>query len=253
MAFPFLIQKLKYFRWVLGFLLCMIGFLGIYILMLDQMGQIRRNVIKTAYKFTKPKIPKTINGDILNELKNGGHTIFIRHSARDKIVNLMAFDQLSMADKIKIPSTAFKGGCLNPQGKTEAWLIGEIFKKLNIPVGKIYASPTCRTIETAQLAFGRVDFVDNNLYVHSFNVGTKESRANAKRKALDIINAIPEERKNKIIVAHGKMLNLLGWHNSNIEESGLFIVKHNQSEKVSVVTETNLGSVIYTMRVQNKH
>ena len=84
-------------------------------------------------------------------------------------------------------------------------------------------------------------------------MGTKESRANAKSKALDIINAIPEERKNKIIVAHGKMLNLLGWHNSNIEESGLFIVKHNKSQKLSVVTETNLGSVIFAMRVQDKH
>ena len=161
MTLPFLTQKLKYFRWVLGLLVCMVGFLGIYILMLEQMGQIRRNVIKTAYKFTKPAIPKTINGAILNELKNGGHTIFIRHSARDKIVNLNAFDQLSMVNKIKIPSTSYKGGCLNPQGKTEAWLIGEIFRKLNIPVGKIYASPTCRTIETAQLAFGRVDFVNN--------------------------------------------------------------------------------------------
>jgi phosphohistidine phosphatase SixA len=245
-------EKQRGIFWILWFLICTVGFLGIYILMLDQMGQIKRNIIKTAYKFTKPAIPKIMNGAILDSLKKGGHTIFIRHSARDKIVNLMAFDQLSLVDKIVIPPSSFKGGCLNSQGKTEAWLIGEIFRSLNIPVGKIYVSPTCRTIETAELAFGRVDLIDENLFVHNFKVGSKKSRANAKNRALEIIKAIPSAGKNKIIVAHGKMLDQLGWNNSNIEESGFFILKHNPGQQLEVITEANMGSIIFAMRMQDK-
>jgi broad specificity phosphatase PhoE len=250
MASYLLTPKTKYFRWFLGLLVFIVGLLGIYVLMLDQMGQIRRNVVKTFYKFTKPAIPKTINSAILNDLKNGGHTIFIRHSARDKIVNIMAFDQLSMIEKIKIPPSLYKGGCLNDQGKTEAWLIGEIFKKMAIPIGKVYASPTCRTIETAQIAFGRVNFVDNNLNIHNFRVGAKESQAKAKNRALEIIKTAPKKGKNKIIVAHGKMLDSLEWHNSNLEESGLFVLKHNQ--ELEVVTEISLGSVIHVIWLMEK-
>ncbi|MBL79465.1 MAG: hypothetical protein CMH70_05490 [Nitrosomonadaceae bacterium] len=253
MALPLSAKQKKYLYLFVGFLFCVAGFLGSYILMIDQIGQIKRNIKKTVYQITKPAIPKNININIINSLRSGGHTIFIRHSARNTIKNILAFDQLSTTDQIVIPPNLYKGGCLNSQGKTEAWLLGEIFRKMNIPIGKIYASPTCRTIETAQLAFDRIDIIDNHLYVHSFNIGTNESRANAKNRALDIIKTVPEEGKNKVIVAHSKMLNLLGWHNSNLEESGLFIVKHRTNQPLKVITEITLGSLVIAMKLQKKH
>ena len=40
-------------------------------------------------------------------------------------------------------------------GRDEARRIGVAIKRLEIPVGEVMASPFCRTMETAQLIFGR--------------------------------------------------------------------------------------------------
>ena len=46
---------------------------------------------------------------------------------------------------------------LTGKGRDEARALGAEVKRLAIPVGPIYASPFCRTRETAQLAFGRYE------------------------------------------------------------------------------------------------
>jgi hypothetical protein len=44
---------------------------------------------------------------------------------------------------------------LTDQGRDEARAIGEHMKRLKIPIGEVLASPLCRTMETARLAFGK--------------------------------------------------------------------------------------------------
>lgn len=229
-------------------LFLLVGFFLAGIFVVDKWSQIKEKVSRTVYKFTKPKIPNKMTDKIINSLQKGGHTIYIRHSPKDNIVNIDAHDYLSLDKEIQIPPAFFKGGCLNFKGKTEAWLIGEIFKKLNIPVGVIYASPTCRTMETAELAFGHVDVVEKFLYAGTFVRGSKESRDIAKKKVMEIIKTVPEAGKNKIISAHGGIISRLGWHNSYPGESGMFIVNHKANGELEVVTEITLGILVRAMR-----
>ena len=44
---------------------------------------------------------------------------------------------------------------LTDKGRDEARAIAGHLKRLGIPIGKVYASPFCRTVETAMLAFGK--------------------------------------------------------------------------------------------------
>ena len=46
---------------------------------------------------------------------------------------------------------------LTDKGRDEARAIAGHLKRLGIPIGKVYASPFCRTVETAMLAFGKAE------------------------------------------------------------------------------------------------
>ena len=44
---------------------------------------------------------------------------------------------------------------LTDKGRDEARAVAAHLKRLAIPIGKVHASPFCRTVETAMLAFGK--------------------------------------------------------------------------------------------------
>jgi phosphohistidine phosphatase SixA len=46
---------------------------------------------------------------------------------------------------------------LTDRGRASARAIGEAIRALRIPIGPVLASPLCRTVETAMLAFGRAE------------------------------------------------------------------------------------------------
>ena len=46
---------------------------------------------------------------------------------------------------------------LNERGRDEARALAAHLKRLGIPVDRVYASPFCRTVETALLAFGKAE------------------------------------------------------------------------------------------------
>jgi len=241
---------LGYFFIVIGFFIFIAITIGTANFVLGQWATFKKDTTRRVNKVIYPRLPRVMNSAIINSLQGGGHTVFIRHTKKEKFANIGAFDEASMIKEIVTPTNFKKGGCLKPIGKTEAWLIGEAFKQLNIPVGNIYASPTCRTLETAQLAFGHIDFVDNNLYYQDLKQGTKESQEKLKTNVLNILKKAPTSGKNKIIVAHGGMIHLLGWPNSDVVESGMFIVKHTAENQLEVVTEIDLNTFIRAMRLE---
>jgi len=250
MAPPLSGNKLKKLLVLFNVVFLLVGTFAGGLFVIDKWMKIKKRIPVAINKIVKPKIPNIITSEIINSLRKGGHTIFIRHSTKDSYYNLDAFDELSMFEDFEIPSDYFKAGCLNGIGKTEAWIIGESYRKLNIPVGMIYVSPTCRTRETAKLAFGRIDRVEENFFFHNFIKGTKESIANTKKMALKIINQPPAVGKNKIIIAHGGIISRLGWPNSYPQQSGMFIVKHMADQQLEVVVEIDLNLFVRAMRLE---
>ncbi|HSB48257.1 MAG TPA: histidine phosphatase family protein [Burkholderiales bacterium] len=86
--------------------------------------------------------------DLLAELRKGGYVIYFRHTSTD----FSRDDSRSKSD----------GDCdnqrpLTDKGREEARQIGAAFRRLKIPVENVLASPRCRAMETAMLAFSRAE------------------------------------------------------------------------------------------------
>jgi phosphohistidine phosphatase SixA len=80
------------------------------------------------------------------ELKRGGLVLVLRHAATD----------FSKPDEDPV----VLGDCstqrnLSARGRVDAYAIGYHARRLGVRVGTVLASPYCRTLETARLAFGR--------------------------------------------------------------------------------------------------
>jgi Histidine phosphatase superfamily (branch 1) len=83
---------------------------------------------------------------LIAELRKGGYVLYFRHAATDVRQN----DSKSLG-----PTDCANQRNLTPKGREDARAIGRAFHNLGIPVGKVLASPTCRTVETANLIFGQ--------------------------------------------------------------------------------------------------
>jgi phosphohistidine phosphatase SixA len=93
-------------------------------------------------------VRKLTPAQVAAELRRGGYVLYFRHASTDFAqddAKSRSFDdcanQRNLIDK----------------GRDEARAIGKAIHNLRVPIGKVIASPLCRTMETARLAFGQAD------------------------------------------------------------------------------------------------
>jgi phosphohistidine phosphatase SixA len=85
---------------------------------------------------------------LLDALHQGGYVLYFRHAATD-------FSQND--EKMKSYEDCADQRNLIDQGRADARAAGAAIRELKIPVGRVLASPFCRTVETAQLLFRRAE------------------------------------------------------------------------------------------------
>ena len=85
---------------------------------------------------------------LLSELRKGGYVIYFRHTSTD----FSRDDARSKSDE-----DCDNQRPLTDKGREEARQIGVAFRELKVPIVKVLASPRCRTMETAMLAFARAE------------------------------------------------------------------------------------------------
>jgi phosphohistidine phosphatase SixA len=97
---------------------------------------------------TSEPVRKLAPGQLVAELRRGGYLIYFRHTSTDFTQN----------------DTRSRGydDCANQRnltdtGRDQARTIGTAVRNLNLPIDKVIASPFCRTMETARLAFSRAE------------------------------------------------------------------------------------------------
>jgi hypothetical protein len=84
--------------------------------------------------------------ELLKQLRAGGYVLYMRHTSTDFSQNdsrMTSFEDCTTQRN------------LTDRGRDEARTLGEHVKRLKIPIGEVLASPFCRTLETARLAFGK--------------------------------------------------------------------------------------------------
>lgn len=95
---------------------------------------------------------------------------------------------------------------LSELGRRQAIYYGQILRNLQIPIRyPVLASPFCRTVETAQLAFGRENVIVDPFWLEVYKLSEKLSASEKKR----ILNALqleleinPPPGTNKVIIDH---------------------------------------------------
>lgn len=89
--------------------------------------------------------PPLRGAELLTALCAGGYVIYFRHTDTDwsqKDTRGMSLDDCAAQRN------------LSERGRANARIIGEEIRGRGIPIGSVLASPLCRTVETAMLAFG---------------------------------------------------------------------------------------------------
>jgi phosphohistidine phosphatase SixA len=129
---------------------------------------------------------------LVTELRQGGYVIVFRHGATNR-------DQAD-TDPLNHDNIA-KQRLLSDKGKDLARQVGDAFKTLGIPLGKVYTSKFNRAVETGKLVSGgdvtsSLDLTEGGLVVTPIE---NDRRAEALQKMAD---TLPEAGKNTLIVTH---------------------------------------------------
>ena len=160
------------------------------------------------------------------ELMKGGYILHFRHAERDKWIDVQMYDALeSDVHKNGANGTRFAENdyfkdavCLNDRGMVQAQLMGEQLKNIDFPFGPVVSSPSCRSRQTADIAFGGYE----KLYRDLVHDGPYKEDADIRNQKL------MKKSKNTIVSAHNSvirkgMLSNPAGKNLKLEEGGFFV------------------------------
>lgn len=125
---------------------------------------------------------------LLSALRDGGYILYFRHASTDFSANddgMTSFEDCA------------KQRNLTEQGRAEARAIGAAIRSLDIPIGSVLASPYCRTMETAKLAFGRATATN------AVRGGPAEAPPERYAELRKLLSTVLSRGTNVVIASHG--------------------------------------------------
>jgi phosphohistidine phosphatase SixA len=135
--------------------------------------------------------PNVIDGsELVEALRAGGNVLYFRHGKTDLTT--------SDSDRTSLANCATQR-ILSPEGRRQMTGIGQQFKRLHIPVGTVLASPYCRTLDTARLAFGKVTVEPELEHTVTATEAVTRQRAAALSKLLALV---PPQGTNTVLAGH---------------------------------------------------
>ena len=175
-----------------------------------------------------------------NEIMNGGYILHFRHAERDKWIDVQMYDLLESdlhsqgIDMTRYAETDYFSDavCLNKRGKIQAKAMGEHISNIRLPIGLVVTSVSCRSRQTADLAFGGYDTM-HRILVHSgpYNENPKNRIENLKifYNNLKIIDG-----KNTIVSAHNSVIECDMFVNGcnkkpDLEEGGFYVISKREN------------------------
>lgn len=152
-------------------------------------------------------------------LQKGGFVIFLRHGTTPDYQEPSPIDFTSCERQRN----------LNGIGRAQAVMIGEAFRELNIAVAEVLASPYCRTMDTARLAFGRV--------APDEAVRGDKDKLPALQK---LLSTPPAPGTNRVLVGHGGAAGLLG--DEFLREGEAMVVRPDGDDRFTMIARVRAES-----------
>lgn len=148
---------------------------------------------------TAQDTPELAGEALVEALRQGGFTIYFRHEA----TNWSQSDNIRQADDwLSCDGNEIRQ--LSDAGRQSATATGHAMRTLRVPVGRVLASPYCRTVESAQLmGLGEVEPSNDviNLRVADYFGG----RPAVVTTARALLSRAPMSGTNTVVVAHGNV------------------------------------------------
>ena len=205
----------------------------------DNRSKILSFFINSFLSETTPSLTKYTdnnkNAFWANEILNGGYILHFRHAERDKWIDVQMYDALESdvhsngPDKSRYAENEYfdKAVCLNSRGKIQARAIGEHLKNIGLPIGKVITSVSCRSRQTAELAFGGYDSM-YRILVHTGPYNEDLSLRNEKLKKF-YSNIEILEGTNTFVSSHNSVVTCEMFENCDgktltLEEGGFFVI-----------------------------
>ena len=137
--------------------------------------------------------------DLIQALRRGGYTLYFRHEATDwsQMDRIQKSNDWLSCDVSRIRQ-------LSAAGRQSAVTTGRAIQSLAIPIGSVFASPYCRTVETAKLmGLGKVKPTNDviNMRVADYFGGRPAVVITARK----LLAQPPPINFNTLIVAHGNV------------------------------------------------
>jgi len=133
---------------------------------------------------------------IVSELKKGGYVIYFEHAKTNPM-------QRDSAPKNMENCVTQRN--LSESGQAQAKLIGDAFVALDIPIYRVYASPYCRSMETAEIAFGDGMNVTKSFDLKGIKYADRYEGERRVNVLINMLSSIPRETdKNTILVSHAE-------------------------------------------------
>jgi hypothetical protein len=169
--------------------------------------------------------PTQATPDLVAALRQGGYVLYIRHASTDFLQN---------DAKMKSYEDCANQRNLTDKGREEARSIAGHVKRLKIPIGSVLASPFCRTVETARLAFGKAEPTPDARGGPARPDDPK--RYEPLRKLLS--TAVPPG-ENRVIASHGNPFHALAG-SPYLNEGEIAVVRPDGDMKFTVVGRIKL-------------
>jgi hypothetical protein len=147
----------------------------------------------------RAQAPELEGRALVEALRHGGYNLYFRHAATE----------WSQSDRVERPGDwtscdPARMRQLSAAGRQTAAAVGAAMRALAVPVGRVYASPYCRTVATAEaLDLGPVTTTSDvmNLRVAD-HFGGRQAIARTARARLA---TAPAAGRNDVYVAHGNL------------------------------------------------
>lgn len=160
--------------------------------------------------------------DLVTALRDGGHVLYLRHTATTR----------GGADDLTTLGDCAAQRPLSEAGRADARALGEAVRALDVPVGDVLASPFCRTVETAELAFGDGVRTDERLLA----LAPDGSNLPALRDGVRALLADePDDGRNTVLVGH--VSNLRAAVDVQPDEGGTVVLRPDGDGGFTVVGE----------------
>ena len=134
-------------------------------------------------------IKADLNENLINQLKDGGKLIFIRHAYAPGSGDPNNFDLENCSTQRN----------LSKEGREQSKKIGFFFKKNKIPIQKIISSEWCRCKETASIAFSNFQ---TKSFLNSFYSTKYQKNRDSQINQLKLYVKNWDRKKNLILVTH---------------------------------------------------